>query len=99
MKVVLHRFGPTNYEDPSETLTRLKHVTTFDIYQAEFERLSQRIDDLPEKYLIGCFDTGLRDEIRLDVKFKQPKSLSDAIKVARLIEEHNQLERKTNTTF
>ncbi|KAL5779039.1 hypothetical protein ACOSQ2_009776 [Xanthoceras sorbifolium] len=51
---------PTDYDDPSEALTRL------------------------------------RDDIWLDVKVKQPKTLSDTIGVARLIEECNSLYKKAN---
>jgi hypothetical protein len=40
------------------------------------------VDGLPENFLIGCFIAGLRDEIRLDVKIKQPHSLADTIGVA-----------------
>lgn len=43
---------------------------------------------------MGCFIAGLRDEIRLDVKVKQAKTLSDTIGVARLIEERNSLHKK-----
>jgi len=44
--------------------------------------------------LIGCFIAGLQDEIRLDVKIKQPHTLVDIIGVARLIEERNQLQKR-----
>jgi len=43
--------------------------------------------------LIGCFIAGLRDEIRLDIKIKQPRTLANTIGVARLIEERNQLKK------
>ncbi|KAH7521526.1 hypothetical protein FEM48_Zijuj07G0042900 [Ziziphus jujuba var. spinosa] len=56
--------------------------------------LSQQIEHLPESFLVGCFIGGLKDEIRLDVKVKQPRNLFDAIGVARLIEERNQLQRR-----
>jgi hypothetical protein len=87
------RFGPTNYEDPSEALTRLKQTTTIAVYQEAFERLSHRVDTLPKKILIGCFIARLRDDIRIDVKIKQLATLADAIGVARLIEECNQLQK------
>ena len=93
-KAVQLRFGPTDYEDPSEALTRLKQTTTVAAYQEAFEKLSHRVDGLPENFLIGCFIAGLRDEIRIDVKIKQPRTLADTIGVARLIEERNQLQRK-----
>ena len=93
-QAVLHHFGPTDYEDPSEALTRLRQIATVSTYQTEFEKLSQRIDGLPENYLVGCFIAGLRDEIRLDVKVKQPSTLLDAIGVARLVEERIQLQKR-----
>ncbi|XP_011027642.1 PREDICTED: transposon Ty3-G Gag-Pol polyprotein [Populus euphratica] len=93
----LHRFGPTEYEDPSEALTRYRQVTTVAAYQEAFEGLSHRVDGLPEPFLVGCFIAGLRDDIRLDVKIKQPKTLGDTIGVARLVEERNLLQRKGNT--
>ncbi|KAL5555249.1 hypothetical protein UlMin_037485 [Ulmus minor] len=93
-KAIQLRFGPTDYEDPTEALTRLKQTTTIAAYQEAFEKLSHRVDGLPENFLIGCFIAGLRDEIRIDVKIKQPRTLADTIGVARLIEERNQLQRK-----
>ena len=98
-QAVLHRFGPTDYKDPSEALTRLRQTSTVNIYQTKFEKLSQRIDNLPENYLVGCFIAWLCDEIRLDVKVKQPRTLLDAIRVARLVEERTQLQRKSTLVF
>ncbi|KAL5831742.1 hypothetical protein ACOSQ4_017096 [Xanthoceras sorbifolium] len=98
-KALLLRFGPTDYEDPSEALTRLKQTSTVSAYQEMFEELSHRVDGLPKNFLVGCFIAGLRDEIRLDVKIKQPRSLTDAIGVARLIEERNGLLRKGSSNF
>lgn len=63
-------------------------------YPEAFERLSHRIDGLPKNFLIDCFVAGLRDDIRFDVKIKQPRTFSDTIGVARLIEERNQLQWK-----
>ncbi|KAL5845199.1 hypothetical protein ACOSQ4_011157 [Xanthoceras sorbifolium] len=39
-KALLLCFGPTDYEDPSEALTRLKQTTTVTAYQEAFEKLS-----------------------------------------------------------
>ncbi|KAL5756245.1 hypothetical protein ACOSQ2_020991 [Xanthoceras sorbifolium] len=91
---LLHHFGPTDYNDPSKALSRLKQTTTVNAYQVEFEKLSHKIDDLPEKFLVGSFIAGLKDEIRLNVRIKQPKTLSETISVAHLIEERNQFQRK-----
>ncbi|KAL5842770.1 hypothetical protein ACOSQ3_013373 [Xanthoceras sorbifolium] len=39
-KPLLLRFGPTNYEDPSDTITRLKQTSTVSVYKEEFEKFS-----------------------------------------------------------
>ena len=93
------RFGTTNYEDPSEALTRLKQTSTIATYQETFEMLSHWVDGLPENYLIGCFIARLCDDIRLDVKLKQPCTLADTIGAARLIEECNSLQKKGSSYF
>ena len=56
----------------STTRTRLKQNTTVASYKEAFERLSHQVDGLLENFVIGCFTTGLRDDIRFDVKVKQP---------------------------
>ncbi|KAK9189481.1 hypothetical protein WN943_018078 [Citrus x changshan-huyou] len=98
-KAMLQRFGPTDYEDPSKALTRLKQTLTLEAYQETFEKLSHCIDGLPENFLVGCFIAGPKDDIRLDVKIKQPRTLTDAIGVARLVEERNNLQKKMSTSF
>lgn len=92
---VLLCFGPTDFENPSEALTRLRQTTSVEAYQEMFEKLSYRVDGLPESFLVGCFIAGLRDEVRLDVKIKNPHTLAEAIGVARPIEERNHLQRWT----
>ena len=52
------------------------------------------MDGLHKLFLKGCSIAGLWEEIRLDVKIKQPRSLAEAIGVARLVEERNTLQRK-----
>jgi hypothetical protein len=99
VKALLCSFGPADYEDPSEALSRLKQTTTVNAYQEAFKKLSHKVDDLSEKILVGCFITGLKDEIYLDVRVKQPKTLSESISVAHLIKERNQFQKKTSNHF
>lgn len=96
-KALLLRFGPTDFDDPAEALTRLKQTSAVATYLEEFERLSQLIDGLPDTYLVGCFVAGLKDEIRLDVKIKKPRTLVEAIGVSRLIEERNSIQKRSTT--
>lgn len=56
-------------------------------YQQEFEKLSNKVDDLLQKLLVGSFVGGMKDEVRLEVWLKQPKYLANAIGLARLVEE------------
>jgi hypothetical protein len=65
-KVILQRFGPTDDNDPSEALSRLKQTTSVIAYQEVFERLSHKVDGLPENFLIDSFIAGLKDDIRID---------------------------------
>ncbi|KAJ0744829.1 putative nucleotidyltransferase, Ribonuclease H [Helianthus annuus] len=88
-QALLSRFGPTDYEDPTEALPRLRHTTTVAAYQEAFEQLSHRIDGLPESFLIGCFIAGLKDEVRYDVKLKKPRTLVETFGYARTVEERN----------
>ena len=81
-RVALLRFGPTDHDDPVEALTWLRQTTTVATYQDSFEKLSHQIDGLPEGFLIGNFIAGLKEDIRLDVKIKHPKTLVEAIGVA-----------------
>nr|GEZ26040.1 Ty3/gypsy retrotransposon protein [Tanacetum cinerariifolium] len=67
------------------------------IYQETFERLSNRVEGLPESFLVGCFIGGLKDGIRLEVKLKKPRRLVEAMGMARLVEEKNNLAREPFT--
>lgn len=95
---MLLRFGPTEFDDPSESLHRLKQSTTVATYIESFERLSHRIENLPESFLLGCFVGGLKEEIRLEVKLKKPRTVVDAMGLARLVEEKMGLQRRFPST-
>lgn len=82
-------FGSTDYEDPPEALTRLQQTTIVVAYHEAFEQLSHRLDGLSKKFQIGNFIARRCNDIRLEVKIKQPSILFDAISMTRLIEENN----------
>jgi hypothetical protein len=44
-----------DYDNLSESLTRLIQNTIVSAYQEVFERLSHQVDGLLESFLIGCF--------------------------------------------
>ncbi|GJR82533.1 retrovirus-related pol polyprotein from transposon 297 [Tanacetum coccineum] len=78
-KALILRFGPTDFEDPSEALSRLRQTSDLEVYIESFENPSHRVNGLPEGFLIGSFIAGLQDDIRLDVKIKRPCTLDDTI--------------------
>ena len=66
------RFGATAYDDPMETLTRLRQTASVSLYKTQFEMLSNRIKGLSAAHKLSCFLSGLRDEIRLPVRMLNP---------------------------
>jgi hypothetical protein len=62
-------------------------MTTINAYQEVFKKLSHKVDDILEKIFVGYFIKGLKDDIQLDVRVKQPKMLSETTSIAHLIEE------------
>nr|GEX80779.1 putative retrotransposon Ty3-gypsy subclass protein [Tanacetum cinerariifolium] len=95
-KALLRRFGPTDYEDPVEALSRLKQATTVASYQEALEKISHQVDGLHEIFLVGYFIGGLKEEIRLEVKLKTPKNLTEAIGMALLVDDVFEVEDEEN---
>ena len=83
------KFGATTYDDPMETLTRLRQTTSVSLYKAQFEVLSNRIKGLSATHKLSCFLSGLRDEIRLPMRMLNPKSLNEAFGLAKIQKEYN----------
>ena len=88
VKAVQIRFGVTAYDDPMEALTRLKQVSSVVAYKGNFEILSNRVTRLFESHKLSCFLSGLKDEIRLQVRMLVPKSLNEAFGLAKIQEEY-----------
>ena len=77
---------------PAGSIYFLQSVGSLDTIEADDDgRRVSGGDGVPEHFLIQSFISGLRDDIRLDVKIKHPTTLTDTIGVARFIEERNQI--------
>uniref|UniRef100_A0A2N9J2Z8 Reverse transcriptase n=2 Tax=Fagus sylvatica TaxID=28930 RepID=A0A2N9J2Z8_FAGSY len=87
-RAVQMRFGPATYDDPMETLTKLRHTHSVVAYKGQFEALSNRIRNLSEAHKLSCFMSGLRDEVRLAVKMQGARSLGEAYALAKIQEEY-----------
>ena len=83
-KELLVRFGPTKVEDFDKALSRICQSGTLREYQREFERLANRVDGWPQKALVGAFMGGLKDNIASKIRMFKPKTLLEAIELARI---------------
>ncbi|KAL4318769.1 hypothetical protein GQ457_18G015560 [Hibiscus cannabinus] len=78
------RFGPTDCEDFDEALSRVRQLGSLRDYQREFEKLGNRVQGWTQKALVGTFMGGLQPEIAEGIRMFKPKSLKDAISLARM---------------
>ncbi|RVW35013.1 Retrovirus-related Pol polyprotein from transposon 17.6 [Vitis vinifera] len=78
------RFGPTECEDFDEALSRVKQMGSLRDYQREFEKLGNRMQGWTQKALVGTFMGGLKSEIADGIRMFKPKSLKEAISLARM---------------
>jgi hypothetical protein len=82
----LCRFGKGSYNDPMETLSKLKQTGSLE-YKTQFEVLASRVLRLIDSHKLSMFLGGLRDDIRVPVRMFNPKTLNDAYALARMQEE------------
>ncbi|KAF8380856.1 hypothetical protein HHK36_028351 [Tetracentron sinense] len=86
-KALETRFGPTACDDPVKNLTKLHHMTSVEDYQTQFEILANSTEGPPEGFMISCFLSGVKDNIRLSVKMFKPSTLSATFGLARIPED------------
>ncbi|CAA0824885.1 Unknown protein, partial [Striga hermonthica] len=87
-KELIARFGYSEYFDYDEALTRIRQTGSLRDYQKEFERIASRVQDWPEKALVGAFVGGLKAELAAEVRLDRPRSTRAAMEAARLHEDH-----------
>ena len=88
VKAVHVRFGATSYDDPMESLRRLKQTSSVLAYKGQFKAISNRVQSLSESHKLSCFLSGLKDEVRLLVRMLGPKTLNEAFGLAKMQEEY-----------
>jgi len=93
IQALLVRFGPA-YDDPMESLMKLRHTSTVAEYTSQFESLSNRLRGLSDKNKLSCFLSGLKDDIRLPLRMLAPRDLVSAFGLAKLQEEFLTTSRK-----
>lgn len=79
-------FGPTKFEDSAESLVKLRQSRTLGDYILEFRRLANHTSDISHSLLKYCFISGLKAELRHDVKILKPKNVLEATAYAQHID-------------
>ena len=77
-------FGPSDYEDFTGALTKLHQTTIVKEYQNQFEKLANHTEGLDNVFFTSFFINGLKEEIIPKVKMFNPKTMMDAIALAKL---------------
>ncbi|CAJ2679012.1 unnamed protein product [Trifolium pratense] len=80
------RFGPSTYENHQAQLFKLRQHGSVAEYQAQFEKISNRVLGLPPDDMLNCFISGLNAEIRSELAIQRHPTISQAIGLAKLIE-------------
>jgi hypothetical protein len=90
LKTALHtRYGSTSFDDHFGELTKLQQTGTVQDYQLQFEQLLSKVERLSVHQQLGCFVSGLKGDVRIEVQAGRPKSVTEAIGLARLYEGRN----------
>ncbi|PWA58030.1 hypothetical protein CTI12_AA406450 [Artemisia annua] len=83
---VKNRFGPSKYEDPQGALSKLLQTGTVAAYQAEFEKLMNRVTNISETLLISFYISGLKLYLQRELLVSKPTTLGDAFSLSRVTE-------------
>ncbi|GJY27777.1 retrotransposon protein, putative, ty1-copia subclass [Tanacetum coccineum] len=86
MESVKSRFGSSKYKDPKGALLKLLQLCTMEDYQQEFEKLMNRVTDIPDSLLISFNISGLKLNLQHELLVSRPTMLGDAFSLARITE-------------
>jgi hypothetical protein len=89
------RFGPSSFANHEASLYKLQQTSTVLAYQQQFESLSNRVTGLSPTSLLNCFLSGLRKDIQHELTILKPSSLTQAIDLAKLVEEKSLAAQKS----
>ena len=87
-------FGTSEYEDFTGALTKLHQTTIVKEYQNHFDKLANHKEGLDDTFFTSCFISGLKEEHKIEVKIFNPKTMMDAIALAKLAEDKASAQRR-----
>lgn len=88
---MLKRFQPTLVENPFERLLGPKQDGLVREFREQFEVLSGPLKITQPEYLCGIFANGLTEEIRVEVRLNQPRTLKEVMDLTLLVDERNEV--------
>ncbi|KAL0297748.1 UNVERIFIED_CONTAM: hypothetical protein Sradi_6826900 [Sesamum radiatum] len=91
------RFGPSSFDNHEAMLFKLRQHGFVTDFQAEFERLCNRVVGLPPESILNCFISGLRPNIQWELAVLRSFSISQVVGLAKLIEAKNVDARRSST--
>lgn len=94
VKALLLRFGDSPYDDPMESMKKLRQMGSVADYKSQFESLSSILREVSYKIKLSCFIGGLKDEIRYPIRLLNPAKMHQAFGLAKLQEQYVQSSRK-----
>lgn len=94
---VVRRFQPSMAQNPFELLLALKQTRTVVEFVEEFEKYVGALKAIDQEFARGIVMNGLKEEIQVEVKLYELKSLSDLIQKSIVIEEKNLVWTKKGT--
>ncbi|MGD0460848.1 MAG: hypothetical protein ABSC21_24290, partial [Terriglobia bacterium] len=98
-QLILPRFGPSAFDDFTGALTKLHQTGTVREYQTEFEKLANHTEGLSDEFYRSCFISGLKDEIRSEVKMFCPNTMMEVLGLAKLAEDKIAAQQRSKPTF
>ncbi|GMI93353.1 hypothetical protein HRI_003004600 [Hibiscus trionum] len=93
------RFLVMEIESPAGQLSKLLQSSTVAEYQSRFEDLALRTSNLPEEFLLDCFTSGLRADIKNEVLAHRSTSMIEVQALARFHEARLHDRRPVTRTF
>ncbi|GJX65248.1 hypothetical protein Tco_0299591, partial [Tanacetum coccineum] len=74
--------------DPQGALSKLLQLGTVEDYQREFEKLMNKVTDIPDSLLISFYISGLKLNLQHELLVSRPTTLGDAFSLARITKAH-----------
>lgn len=91
-KALQENYGPAEFQNPDEHLCNIRRTGTVHEYRQEFAKRAACVKNWPEHCLLGVFLSGLKEELKTDVRIHKPRTVYQAMSLAL------EFEAKTSTT-